>query len=147
MSNRGYFGVGLVNPKNLFNIGGAIRACGCFKADFLAIQGRRYKYHSTDAQKVYRHLPVFHNVDNLHDIIPYDCIPIAVELIDEAQPLQKFKHPERAFYIFGAEDATLDSAVLSWCKYTVCVPAGSLNLAACVNVVLYDRIAKLETQR
>jgi len=48
-----------------------------------------------------------------------------------------------ALHVFGAEDATLGRNVLSWCRDVVAIPGGCLNLAAAVNVVLYDRIAKL----
>ena len=75
--------------------------------------------------------------------IPYDCIPVAVDLIDGAQSLPAYIHPQRAFYIFGAEDATLGARILSWCRDIIYIPTkGCLNLAACVNVVLYDRMIK-----
>lgn len=52
-------------------------------------------------------------------------------------------NPKRAFYVFGAEDNTLGSRVLGWCRDVVSVPTNRcMNLAACVNVVLYDRMAK-----
>ena len=65
-------------------------------------------------------------------------------LIPGAQSLADYKHPERAFYIFGPEDGTLGERVLSWCRDVVYVPmeAGCMNLAAIVNVVLYDRASK-----
>jgi tRNA C32,U32 (ribose-2'-O)-methylase TrmJ len=92
--------------------------------------------------KFYRHLPLL-QVADLHEVIPFDCVPVAVELVDRATPLTEYKHPERAFYVFGAEDATLGERVLSWCRDVVYIPTnGCLNLAACVNVVLYDRQSK-----
>ncbi|MBD3350804.1 MAG: hypothetical protein GF364_04880, partial [Candidatus Lokiarchaeota archaeon] len=95
--------------------------------------------------KHYRHLPLL-QVDNLKDVIPYDCVPVAVELIRTARPLMTYTHPERAFYVFGAEDATLGNRVLSWCRDVVYIPTnGCLNLAACVNVVLYDRLYKTQS--
>ena len=57
--------------------------------------------------------------------------------------LPEYQHPERAFYIFGAEDATLGARVLDRCRDRVFVPTvRCMNLAATVNVVLYDRMAK-----
>jgi len=85
----------------------------------------------------------FVQCDNLHDVIPYDCIPVAVDIIEGAIPLQEYEHPERAFYIFGAEDNTLGHRVTSWCRDVVYVPTNHcMNLAATVNVILYDRMAK-----
>ena len=73
----------------------------------------------------------------------FDCIPVAVELVESAVPLPSYNHPSRAFYIFGAEDATLGQRVLSWCRDVIYVPMdGCMNLAATVNVVLYGRFAK-----
>ena len=89
-----------------------------------------------------RHIPLM-RVDNLHDIVPFDCVTVAVDLIDGAIPLPGYVHPERAFYIFGAEDATLGKKITNWCRDIIFVPTnGCMNLAAAVNVVLYDRMAK-----
>ena len=66
-----------------------------------------------------------------------------VDLIPGATPLPDFVHPARAFYIFGPEDGTLDPALFAGVKRVVYVPTtGCMNLAASVNVILYDRLAK-----
>lgn len=139
---RGYAAIGLDNPKDSYNIGSALRACGVYGAAFLAASGKRIGSGLTDTMKHYRHLPYF-RVDDLQSIIPYDCVPIAVDILPGAIPLPEYKHPERAFYIFGAEDATLGERVTSWCRDTVYIPTdGCMNLAATVNVILYDRMMK-----
>ena len=143
---RGYAAIGLRNPKNSINVGSAIRACGCYGASFLAMDGGRNGHYMkrcvTDTQKSFRHMPVL-RCDDLRDVIPYDCVPVAVDLIDGATSLVEYQHPERAFYIFGPEDGTLGAAVTDWCRDTVYVPTNfCMNLAATVNVVLYDRMAK-----
>ena len=52
-------------------------------------------------------------------------------------------HPARAFYIFGPEDGTLDPARFKAVQEVIYVPThGCMNLAASVNVILYDRLAK-----
>jgi len=138
----GYCGIGLDNPKCDANIGSALRACGVYGAAFLATTGKRYKRVSTDTMKSVRYLPLF-QVDDLHDIIPFDCVPVAVDLINGATPLPEYNHPQRAFYIFGAEDATLGKRITNWCKDIIYIPTnGCMNLAATVNVVLYDRLSK-----
>ena len=89
-----------------------------------------------------RHIPVL-QVSDLHDVIPWNCVPVAVDLVPEATPLPEYEHPERAFYVFGAEDQTLGARVLGWCRDVVYVPtAGCMNLSCAVNVVLYDRMVK-----
>lgn len=139
---RGYACIGLDNPKTPANVGSAMRAVGVYGAAFLACSGRRFDTGPTDTMKHYRHIPFIH-VEDLHSIVPFDCVPVAVDLIDGAIPLNKYIHPERAFYIFGAEDATLEQRITSWCRDIVFVPTnGCMNLAATVNVILYDRQAK-----
>lgn len=139
---RGYSCIGLDNPKTPTNIGSAIRAAGNYSAAFIAISGNRYKKSATDTMKMYRHIPVF-QVPDLKLIIPYACVPVAVDLIPGATSLPEYIHPERAFYIFGAEDATLGDRILSWCRDIIYIPTnGCMNLAAAVNVVLYDRLIK-----
>lgn len=138
---HGYSAVGLFNPKCNANVGGVLRAAQCYGVSLVAIQGQRYARASTDTTKAYKHIPLIHG--NLHELVPFDCIPIAVDLVSEATSLHSFSHPERAFYVFGPEDSTLGKDVLDWCAQTVYIPTnGCMNLAATVNVVLYDRQRK-----
>jgi tRNA(Leu) C34 or U34 (ribose-2'-O)-methylase TrmL len=139
---RGYACIGLDNPKAAVNVGSALRAAGCYGAAMVAMTGNRSGKTPTDTMKQYRHRPLL-RVENLKDVIPYDCVPVAVDLIEGAISLPEYEHPERAFYIFGAEDATLGERVTSWCRDTIYIPTdGCMNLAATVNVVLYDRLCK-----
>lgn len=138
----GYAAIGLHHPKVLRNVGGVLRAAYCFGAALVAVSGTRYRVQSTDTGNAYRHLPLL-QVDDLRSVIPYDCIPVAVERRDDAIPLPDYDHPERAFYVFGPEDGDLGATVLNWCRDVIVIPSqDSLNLAAAVNIVLYDRTAK-----
>jgi tRNA(Leu) C34 or U34 (ribose-2'-O)-methylase TrmL len=144
---RGYAAIGLDNPKHGVNVGSAMRAVGCYGAAMLAYSGQRVGSGLTDTMKTYRHVPLIH-ADNLRHAVPYDCVPVAVDLVEGATPLPEYNHPERAFYVFGAEDATLGDRVLSWCRDVVMVPTNRcMNLAATVNVVLYDRMAKQQQRK
>lgn len=138
---RGFCCVGLSHPKTSANVGCVLRAAYCWGAAFVAVEGRRYHKSPTDTPKAYRHRPLF-EVERLREVIPYACAPVAIEKIDGAKLLTEYQHPERAFYIFGPEDGSLGSKTLDWCRDVVTIPAGCLNLAAAVNVVLYDRCAK-----
>lgn len=139
---RGFSAVGLHNPKTPANVGSALRAAGCYGAAMLAMSGDRFRKASTDTASAWRHLPLI-QTDDLRNVIPFDCVPVAVDLVPGARPLTNYTHPDRAFYIFGPEDGTLGAGILSWCRDVIYVPTdGCMNLAACVNVVLYDRMAK-----
>jgi tRNA(Leu) C34 or U34 (ribose-2'-O)-methylase TrmL len=140
---RGFAAVGLVRPKSPFNIGGAMRAASVYGAAMVAIQGCRTRFTDPlDTTKAWRHIPVL-LAEDLFDLQPTDSIRVAVDLVPGAHPLPRFCHPERAFYIFGPEDGTLGATILDRCHHRVMVPTrGCMNLAATVNVVLYDRMAK-----
>ncbi len=144
--HRGYAAIGLFHPKNGTNIGGAIRAAHCYGAALVAIEGDRSQHkmisHPTNTSKAERHIPVFKGHD-LFEMLPHAAIPIAVEFMEEAIALPKFKHPSSAFYIFGPEDGSLDKPIVERCKFCIMIPTQfCMNLAATVNVVLYDRLAK-----
>lgn len=144
---NGYCAIALWNPKNPHNVGGCLRAAGCYGVDLVVIGGsRRVKslaYLPTDVSRDWQHIPTLQPEDPF-DAMPLGAIPIAVDLIPDAIPLPDFVHPERAFYVFGPEDGTLQKTILRRCKYHVMVPTiGCMNLAASVNVILYDRMSKI----
>lgn len=143
---RGFAAVGLVNPKNSLNVGSVLRAAGCYGASLVVVAGMRPERYmgriATDTQKAYRHIPTL-RVEDVFDACPFDCVPVAVDLVPNAKSLIGFTHPERAFYIFGPEDGTLGKSITDRCKYSVQIPTNyCMNLAATVNVILYDRMAK-----
>lgn len=143
---RGYACIGLDNPKSAVNVGSVFRAANCYGAAFVAISGYRAIKNlgriPSDTPRMGRHKPVL-RVDNLKDVTPFDCVPVAVDLIRNAKSLITYNHPQRAFYIFGAEDATLGNRITEWCRDIIYIPTnGCMNLAATVNIILYDRMAK-----
>lgn len=142
--SRGFACIGLHRPKDAANIGGAMRAAACYRADLIVIDGGRYRRSRTDTPLAHRHIPTLVLPDDqILNALPVDCEPVAVDLIEGATPLPRFRHPERAFYIFGPEDGTLGPDVVGRCRHRVMVPTAiCMNLAATVNVVLYDRLAK-----
>lgn len=142
---RGFAGIGLDRCRCPDNLGGAMRAAACYQADFIILGGERMlgrKLPSTDTAKAWRHIPLFQS-GNLMDAIPYGAEPIAVEVSETAESLFSFQHPEQAFYIFGPEDGSISEDLLGRCQRRVTVPTAiCMNLAATVNVVLYDRAMK-----
>lgn len=136
--------VGLNNPKSGVNVGAALRAASCYGAAMVAVTGNRYTKHGlrTDATNARDRIPLVPAI-NLYDVIPYACVPVAVDLVPNAQNLVHYEHPKNAFYIFGPEDSTLGKRILDFCRDVVYIPTNDcMNLAATVNVVLYDRVAK-----
>lgn len=139
---RGYAAIGLHNPKTEANIVGVMRAAHCYGAKLVNVAGERYKRQVTDTTKAWRHTPVL-NVTNVLDAIPLDCVPVVIEINDIASSLFDYEHPERAYYIFGPEDGSVPAHVVERARDVVYVPTSyCMNLAATVNVVLYDRAMK-----
>jgi tRNA(Leu) C34 or U34 (ribose-2'-O)-methylase TrmL len=142
--NRGYAAVALFNPKNRDNVGSALRAVGCYDAAMLVVQGKRYVRSVLDVNDQWKHTPLI-MTENVMDNIPHGCVPVAIEFVDTAKSLVDYVHPERAYYIFGPEDGSIPKEVMKLCRDVVYVPTSlCMNLAATVNVVLYDRLSKMK---
>lgn len=144
---RGYSAIGLYQSKDHLNIGSAVRAAQVYNAAMVMFEpkpddDRIYTGEKTDTMCGHRHLP-FIQTPNLLANVPHNCKKIAVDLVDGAKDLTGFQHPERAIYIFGPEDGTLPESHVNACDYAIKIPTNRcMNLAATVNVVLYDRMLK-----
>ncbi len=140
---RGFASIGLVQPKCSHNVGGVMRAAQVYDASLVVLEKDRSNVtDQMDTMKAYRSIPIL-RLQDLFEGCPYDCVPVAVDLVEGAENLVDFKHPQRAFYIFGPENGTLGKKHLDKCVKRVMVPTKfCMNLAATVNVILYDRLAK-----
>ncbi|MCZ2721649.1 RNA methyltransferase [Marinomonas sp. 15G1-11] len=145
-----FVSIGLTNPKSTSNVGSVMRAAGCYDVDQVLYTGRRYDRAAkltTDTKKARVSIPLINiqllGVDTLVDAVDEDTKIVCVDLIQGATPLPAFEHPEKALYIFGPEDNTIGQEVVDRADFVVFVPTtGCMNLAASVNVLLYDRLAK-----
>lgn len=140
--------LGLINPKSPSNVGAVMRAAGCYQADAVFYTGHRYaraaKF-NTDTKQVSKNIPLEGCIDIVSEAKPGSKI-ICIELVEGAQPLPEFTHPDNAFYIFGPEDGSISQEVVDRADAVVYIPTiGCMNLAATANVVLYDRLAKSAT--
>jgi tRNA(Leu) C34 or U34 (ribose-2'-O)-methylase TrmL len=143
--------VALINPKYPHNVGAVLRACSCWGARQLWWTGERVALDVPRGERLPREerLRGYRDVemvidDHLFDRFdPGSVTPVAVELLPTAESLVSFDHPEDALYVFGPEDGGLPKAVRVLCHRFVLIPTHHcLNLAAAVNVVLYDRRLK-----
>lgn len=144
---RGFAAIGLHAPSKDCNVGGALRAAFCFGAALVVIGGgRRYRASSADTTKTPRHVPLI-VAQRVLDACPHDAVPVAVEIVEGALDLCKYVHPHSAFYVFGPEGGAVPADVIARCRDVIRISTRAcLNLAAAVNVVLYDRASK-EAQR
>lgn len=146
--NKHYVEIGLINPKSPSNVGAVMRAAGCFQIDKVKYTGQRYaraaKF-NTDTKNISDNVPLI-GLDNILEQLPADTKVVCVDLIEGAIPLPDFEHPQNALYVFGPEDGTINQNIIDAADTAVYIPTiGCLNLAATVNVVMYDRLAKLKT--
>ncbi|MCD9468098.1 RNA methyltransferase [Photobacterium iliopiscarium] len=139
--------IGLSNPKSPTNIGAVLRAAGCYKADAVIYTGTRYDKAAkfqTDTKKMAQTIPLS-GVESMLDNLPKEMKIVCVDFAEGATLLPHFQHPDKAIYIFGPEDGSISQDVADRADHVVYVPTvGCMNLAASVNVVLYDRLAKQE---
>ncbi len=159
--NKAHVTIALTNPKTPTNVGAVMRAAGCYQADQIIYNGNRFaqaaKYHkntlATDTFNMQEKIPLlqvesFINIKDSLGSIPSSAKIICVDLVEGATPLPHFIHPEQAVYIFGPEDSSVKQDVIDIADDVVYIPTiGCMNLAATVNVLLYDRLAKSLTSQ
>ena len=141
--------IGLINPKSPDNVSSVMRASGNFQVDSVFYTGKRYPralMRNPDIpdmrRKVGQSIPLT-EVECLIDVAPVNMKLICVEFAENAIALPEYEHPDNAFYIFGPEDGTIGQDVIDRVDDVVYVPTvGCMNLAATVNVLLYDRFTK-----
>ncbi len=140
--------VALINPKYPHKVGAALRACSCWGIGQLWWTGDRVALNVPRGERLPREerMKGYRSVKMVRDDHVFDrfergmVTPVAVELRLQAESLVTFEHPEDALYVFGPEDGSLPKPVRLLCHRFVVIPTHHcLNLAAAVNVVLYDR--------
>jgi tRNA(Leu) C34 or U34 (ribose-2'-O)-methylase TrmL len=149
--------IALTDPKTPTNVGSVMRASGNYNVDQVIYTGNRYTHaakfqtnkHNTDTRNMRGKIPLtpvdnFINIRDSLESLTSTTKLICVDLVEGAIPLPHFVHPEEAIYVFGPEDGTISQDVIDIADDVVYVPTtGCMNLAASVNVLLYDRLAKL----
>lgn len=137
--------IGLINPKSPTNVGAVMRAAGCFQSNKVCYTGKRYAQaakFSTDTKNMSARIPL-EQVESFGEARSEGEELVCVDLVEGAVALPEFSHPDKAFYVFGPEDGTINQSIIDKADHVVYVPTvGCLNLAASVNLVLYDRLAK-----
>lgn len=139
---KGYFGIGIDHPKHEVNVGTLWRTAQIFGAAFVFTVGRRYKAQASDTIATPHHVPLFHftTVVDLIEHLPWSAPLVGVELDENATPIERFRHPDRAVYLLGAEDHGLTTDALSRCHYLTQLPGYTcMNVAAAGSILLYDR--------
>ncbi|MDQ3812322.1 MAG: TrmH family RNA methyltransferase [Armatimonadota bacterium] len=140
----------LLRPKFEQNVAQVVRAAACFGVESIELYQPRYQPASGRKgdrrprplrMKDYRTVRI---ATAAAVPFPTGYTPVAVEFLDNAEVLWTFEHPDRAVYIFGPEDGSIERETLAQCHRVVRIPSRfCLNLASTVHIVLYDRMCKL----
>lgn len=144
--------VALCNPKSPENVGSVMRAAANYQVDRVVYTGSRYtralqyKANSTDtSRRIGKNVPLSEQANFINEV-PEEMKVVCIELAENAITLPEFQHPQNALYVFGPEDGSLSQDIINKADAVVYIPTvGCMNLAATVNVVLYDRLAKEES--
>lgn len=147
--NKSKVCIGLINPKSPENVGSVMRAAANYRAEGVFFTGERYPLaleRDPNApnmrRKISKNIPLT-GVNCLLDDAAGDMKIVCVELAENAIALPEYQHPPNAFYVFGPEDSTISQDIIDRADAVVYIPTvGCMNLAATVNVVLYDRLLK-----
>lgn len=140
---RGYFAIGVFNPKKSVNIGSLWRSASVFGAAYVFTIGARYRKQPSDTMKTARHIPLHHYADfnDFYEHLPHNAQVVGVELAEGASDLTMFQHPERAVYLLGAEDHGLPPKVLERCHHVVRLQGDyCLNVAVAGSICIYHRV-------
>lgn len=145
MSNGGYFGIGIFQPKRSVNVGTLWRTAHSFGAAFTFQIGQRFQKQPSDTSWAYKNIPhyTYDSIDSFFANTPYSSPVVAVELSDSAREIKYYNHPDTAVYLLGSEDTGLPQNVLDKCHQIVQLPGDfCLNVAVAGSIVMYDRINK-----
>ncbi len=153
-----HFGIGVLQPKRVANLGVLWRSAQVFGASFIFTIRDRFPPEARrdlvaadpalgrpeDVGRSWEHVPylTFRSVEELREAMPVARL-VGVEAAEGAHPLPGYEHPRHAVYLLGSEIDGLTPPVLEQCDDLVAIPSAfSLNVAAVGTVVLYDRLAK-----
>ena len=137
-----FFGIGILNGKTPENLGVLWRSAQNLGASFIFTIGNRYAKQASDTHNAVKSMPYFH-YETFQDFfrnLPKGARIVGVEMTENSEILEDFKHPRRCVYLLGAEDHGLTKEAIDQAHFLVEFPSKmSLNVAVAGSIVLYDR--------
>src|ERR1700733_3963645 len=142
---RGFFSIGIFNPKRESNIGSLWRTATALGASYIFTVGTTYQHQHSDTSKAWKKTPLMHfeDIEDLKCHLPYGTQLIGIEITPNARFIKDFLHPERACYLLGREDRGLPEEAINACNCSVKLQGSEcLNVSVAGSIALYDRITK-----
>ncbi len=145
-TKEGYCGIGILQNKNVINMGLLLRTAAIYGNDFIfTIGGEPYSYQKADVTRSHLNIPTFHfeTFDAFKSSIHPNCKIVAVEMTKKAKYLHEYSHPERCAYVLGSEDKGIPEHLIREFNDVVKLPGKvSLNVGIAGSLILYDRLIK-----
>ena len=145
---NGFYGIGILNNANEFNIGTLWRSAYILGASFIFSVTKKYKPQSSDVTKAWTKIPLYHyeTIGELKHNLPHSTKLIGVEMVKQSIPLIQFQHPIRGVYLLENERIGLSDVILNECESVVSLPGDfSLNVAVAGSILMYDRVSKIKS--
>lgn len=149
VNQKGYFGIGVYQPKNSTNLGTLWRSAYIFNASFIFVIGARCASADQPSNTVqaHKHIPlyVYQTFDEFSNVMPHGCRLIGVEQWDNSIDINKFEHPQQCAYLLGAEDHGLPKKYQEYFTGGVIqIPTSHcLNVAVAGSIIMYDRSMRI----
>jgi tRNA G18 (ribose-2'-O)-methylase SpoU len=148
---KGYFGVGMLDPKDWSNLGGIMRSGQVYGAAFtFVITERDVPCNiAADRGNSRLHIPFYRyrDIEHLEESLPHAAVVVPVDGPQTAHrtSLDDAQHAERAVYLMGNEATGLPEDVSDrWSGIYIPTPnPWSLNTATAATIVLADRYRKM----
>lgn len=143
---KGYFEIGIYQPKYSENVGTLWRSAFLLGASGIFVIGAKFKHQASDIPKTWQQIPMRKYAD-FEDFLqhkPIDSELIGIEL--GGSLLTNFKHPKQAIYLLGSEGEGLPVEVFGQCDDIVRVESlheFSYNVSVAGSIVMYDRLVKI----
>jgi tRNA (guanosine-2'-O-)-methyltransferase len=144
MRNKGYFGIGIINPKSKTNVGSLWRSANILGASFIFTIGKRIPKQASDTMKTCNSIPFYYyeTFEEFYKTMPYNCPLIGIELDERSIKVERYQHFDRCVYLLGAEDNGISPEVRNKCHQLVQLPIGNYNVANAGSIIMYDRYLK-----
>lgn len=138
---RGYFGIGIYQPKTTENMGTLWRSAHLLGASFIFTIGERYRKQPTDTMNAVGLTPLYNYPDweDFKKHLPENSELVFIEQYESSTDLRSFIHPERAVYILGAEDKGVPEEFSRGHRKVFIKTERSLNVAVAGSIVMYAR--------
>lgn len=137
-----FFGIGIQNGKTPENLGVLWRTAQNMGASFIFTIGNRYAKQACDTHNAVKAMPYYHyeSFDDFYNHLPKGARIVGVELTDDAEDLETFRHPRRCVYLLGAEDHGLPKRAIEKSHHLIKFKSElNVNVAVAGSIVMYDR--------